>query len=153
MRYESAQINTNQFFDAVRQHIGFSGSFAEFASAFGDIFTEIPAMTQLQGELRARHIPTSILSNTNEIAVGHIRRSFPFFANFTDYILSYEHGVLKPHERIYEIIEQRSGCRGQEILFLDDKPENVEAAARRGWRTICHRSPEKTIPRLREWIS
>ena len=153
LRYESAQMTTRQFFDVVREEIGFGGSFGEFAAAFGNIFTEVPAMTQLQRELGSRRMPTSVLSNTNEIAVGHIRRSFSFFANFTDYILSYEQGVLKQHERIYEITEERSGCREQEILFLDDKPENVEAAARRGWRTICHRSPEETIPRVLDWIS
>lgn len=153
LRYESAQMTTQQFFTAVREQIGFEGRFEEFAAAFGDIFTEIPAMTQLHAELRERGFPTFILSNTNEIAVTHIRRNFPFFANFADYIFSYEHNVLKPQERIYEITEQCSGRRGPEIVFLDDKPENVEAAARRGWRTICHRSPEESIPTLREWVS
>jgi len=70
-----------------------------------------------------------------------------------DYVFSFEQGVLKPHERIYQIVEQRSGCREREILFLDDKAENVEAGAGRGWQTICHTSPEKSIPLVRELIS
>jgi epoxide hydrolase-like predicted phosphatase len=152
-RYESAQITTQQFFEEVREQIGFTGSFKEFTAVFGDIFTEIPRMIELNAEFRRRGLSTFILSNTNEIAVGHIRRRFPFFGHFTDYILSYEHGVLKPHERIYEIAEQRSGASGEQIAFLDDKPENVEAAARRGWRTICHRSPNESSAALREWIS
>jgi HAD superfamily hydrolase (TIGR01509 family) len=102
-------------------------------------------MTRLHDMLRGRGLPTFVLSNTNEIAVGHVRRNFPFFSNFTDYVFSFEQGVLKPHDRIYEIVEQRSGCRGAEILFLDDKPENAEAGAKRGWQIICHRSAEESI--------
>jgi FMN phosphatase YigB (HAD superfamily) len=144
-RYEGAGMTTAEFFAEVRRRIGFNGSFDEFAAAFGDIFAEIPAMTALHAEIHASGTPTFILSNTNEIAVGHIRRNFAFFSHFTDYIFSFAEGALKPNARIYEVVEQRSGCRGREILFLDDKPENVEAAAQRGWQTICHRSPEESI--------
>jgi epoxide hydrolase-like predicted phosphatase len=150
--YESTQMTTQEFYDEVRRRIGFHGTFEEFADTFADIFSEMPDMTRLHAEIRARGVPTFILSNTNEIAVGHIRRNFPFFANFTDYIFSFEHGVLKPVDRIYEITEQRTGCRGGEILFLDDKPENVEAGAKRGWRTICHRTVEESAGQVREFL-
>jgi HAD superfamily hydrolase (TIGR01509 family) len=144
-RYESAQMTTQQFFEAVRERIGFAGNFDQFAAAFADIFTEMPEMIRLHETLRGRGLPTFVLSNTNEIAVGHVRRNFPFYSTFTGYILSFEQAALKPHERIYEIAEQRSGCRGGEILFLDDKPENAETGARRGWKTICHQSAEESI--------
>lgn len=148
-RYESAGMSTQEFFEEVRRLISFRGTFEEFAAAFADIFTEIPGMTRLHAELRSRGIPTFVLSNTNEIAIAHVRRNFPFFAHFTDYVFSFEHGVLKPERRIYEIAEECSGCRGGEILFLDDKPENVEGAARCGWEVICHVS----VPQTREILA
>jgi HAD superfamily hydrolase (TIGR01509 family) len=145
-------MTTQQFFAAVRERIGFAGNFNEFAAAFADIFTEMPEMTRLHDTLRGRGLPTFVFSNTNEIAVGHVRRNFPFFSNFTDYVFSFEHGVLKPNQGIYKIVEQRSGCRGAEILFLDDKPENAEAGAKRGWQTICHRSAEESIRAVGELV-
>jgi FMN phosphatase YigB (HAD superfamily) len=151
-RYESTQMTTPEFYEQVRCQIGFRGGFDEFAATFGDIFTEIPTMTRLHSEIRQHDVPTFILSNTNEIAVGHIRRNFPFFANFTDYIFSYEHGTLKPGNRIYEIAEERSGCRGGEILFLDDKPENVETGAKRGWQTICHRNAGESTALVNKFL-
>jgi epoxide hydrolase-like predicted phosphatase len=152
-RYEAAKMTTPQFFEKVRRQIGFQGTFEEFTAAFADIFTEIPEMTRLQSEVRSAGLATFVLSNTNEIAITHVRRNFPFFARFNGYIFSYEHGVLKPHERIYEIAEQRIGSWGGEILFLDDKPENVKAAAARGWQTLCHRSPEESIATVRALLS
>ena len=151
-RYEEGQMTTQEFFTEVKARIGFRGGFEEFAAPFGDIFTELPEMTALHAELRARGVPTFILSNTNDIAISHIRRRFPFFANFDGYVLSYECAALKPHARIYEITEQRTGCRGGEILFLDDKPENVEAAVPRGWQTICHVSAAESRARVRSLL-
>jgi epoxide hydrolase-like predicted phosphatase len=152
-RYESADMTTLEFFEEVRRRIAYRGNFDEFAAAFADIFTEIPEMTRLNAELRSRGLATYVLSNTNEIAITHVRRNFPFFSHFTGYVFSFEQGVLKPDPRIYEIVEERSRCRGGEILFLDDKPENVEGGTRRGWRTICHTSVEQSVRTVREWTS
>ena len=88
-RYECAGMTTAEFFAEVRKQIRFRGGFEEFAAAFADIFTDIPEMTRLHAEVRTRGLPTFILSNTNEIAIAHVRRNFPFFANFTGYIFSY----------------------------------------------------------------
>jgi epoxide hydrolase-like predicted phosphatase len=151
-RYESAELTTPEFFAEVKEQIGFGGSFDEFAAAFADIFTEIPEMTRLHAELRGRGLHTSVLSNTNEIAIAHVRKNFPFFSGFADYVFSFEHAALKPHERIYEIAERRSGVQPGEILFIDDKPENVAVAARRGWQTICHTASEDTIRHVRDLV-
>ena len=152
LRYESSEMTTSEFFAEVKKQIRFTGAFDEFAAAFADIFTEIPEMTRLSGELRDRGFHTSVLSNTNEIAISHVRRKFPFFSDFADYVLSFEQGALKPHERIYRILEKRSGMSGSEILFIDDKPENVSGALRLGWQTICHRSVGETRRRVREMV-
>jgi HAD superfamily hydrolase (TIGR01509 family) len=101
-------------------------------------------MVQLQSELRRHGLPTYIFSNTNELAIRFIRRNFPFFRNFDGYILSYEHGAMKPDAKLYEVVEERSRCRGAEILYLDDRPENIEAGAARGWQVILQESPEKS---------
>ena len=77
-----------------------------FARVFADIFSEIKPMIAMQAALRAHGVPTYIFSNTNGIAVTHIRRNFPFFANFDGYIYSYEHGAMKPDARIYEVVER-----------------------------------------------
>jgi HAD superfamily hydrolase (TIGR01509 family) len=101
-------------------------------------------MIDLQSALRRKGMPTYVFSNTNDLAVRHIRRAFPFFADFNGYILSYEHRAMKPDPKLYQVVEERSGRRGPEILYLDDRPENVAAGAARGWQTILHQSPEKS---------
>jgi len=143
-RYETGQMTKQQFFEEVRSGTGFKGGIDEFGRIFGDIFEPIPAMVDLHAALRAKRVPTFIFSNTNELAVAHIRGNFPFFSNFDDYILSYQHGAMKPQPRLYEVVEERIGRKGGEILYLDDRQENVDAGAARGWQIILQETPERS---------
>lgn len=143
-RFETGLITLREFFDEVRAATHFSGTIEEFSGFFADIFWEIPLMIETHAALRKRGIPTYIFSNTNDLAIVHIRRNFPFFANFDGYILSYEVKAMKPHDKIYEALEQLTGKSGAEILYLDDRQENVDAGAARGWQVILQESPEKS---------
>ena len=143
-RYETGLMNRQEFFETVRDHTGFRGSLVEFGSFFADIFTEMPEMTALHAALRRQGIPTYIFSNTNDLAIEHIRRAFPFFANFDGYIFSYEVGAMKPQVKIYEALEAMTGKRGAEIVYLDDRQENIDAGAARGWQTILQTEPAKS---------
>lgn len=144
IRYETGLLSSEEFYQEVRAASGFLGDMEEFAGLFADIFTPIEPMVQLQSELRAHGLLTYVFSNTNELAVRFIRKKFAFFANFDGYILSYEHGSMKPEAKLYEVVEARSGCRRGELLYLDDRPENIAAGAERGWQVILQESPEKT---------
>jgi len=150
--YESGRLTRKQFFDAVREAVGFHGGITEFGKFFAEIFSPIEPMIELHAELRRRGLPTYIFSNTNDLAVEHVRRDFPFFGNFDGYILSYEVGAMKPQPQIYEAMEKMSGRRGAEIVYIDDRLENVKAGSARGWRTILHETPEKTRAALEKYL-
>ena len=143
-RYETGLLTKAQFFAEVRAATGFCGDLEEFSELFGDIFFPIEPMIELHAELQGSGIPTYIFSNTNELATEHIRKRFPFFNTFNGYILSYEHGAMKPDARLYEVVERESGRRQGEILYLDDRPENIAAGAARGWQVILQETPQKT---------
>jgi HAD superfamily hydrolase (TIGR01509 family) len=149
LQLETGRVTTEQFFADIRNTTGFRGEFAEFVAAFSDVFTPIPAMVELHANLRAQGVPTYIFSNTNELAVRHVQTNFPFFAQFDGYILSYEHGAMKPDAKLYEVVERLTGRRGPRILYLDDREENLVTGVERGWQTIHHRVPEVTRDAVR----
>lgn len=150
LRYESGGMTSLEFCKEICAGTGFSGGFEEFAGFFADIFTPIPVMVDFHAKLRRAGFRTYVLSNTNELAVGHIQKRFPFYKNFAGYVLSFQHGAMKPDAKLYEVLEKMSGCGGEQILYIDDRLENVEAAIARGWRTIHHQSPEQTFAEARQ---
>jgi len=149
VEYENGRLTRREFFEAVHAAVGFRGDLVEFGKFFAEIFSPIEPMIALHAELRRRNLPTYIFSNTNDLAIEHIRRDFPFFNQFDGYIFSYEVGAMKPQPEIYEAMEKMCGRRGTEIIYLDDRAENVEAGYVRGWRTILHESPEKSCAALK----
>lgn len=144
-RFETGQLTSEEFYGAVRAATGYRLGYAEFRRQFAEIFTPIAPMVSLHARLRQRGVPCYILSNTNEIAIGHIREAYPFLAASSGFVYSYEHGSMKPAEHIYRVVESMSGFGGAELLYLDDRAENVEAARRIGWRAHVHRDPTESI--------
>ena len=151
VQFETGLVTRREFFEQVRNVTGFRGDIREFGEMFADIFTEIPPMIELHAELRQRGFKTYIFSNTNDLAIEHIRRNFPFFKNFDGHIFSYEIKSMKPGAEIYEALERMSGKRGTEIFYIDDRPENIATGAARGWQTVLHETPEKTCAVLKSF--
>lgn len=150
VEFELGLISSEHFFKEASRAADFRGDFEEFSEVFSDIFTEIEAMTRMHSELRRRGIPTFIFSNTNDLAIRHVRSRFPFFSDFDGYVLSYEHRTMKPDAKLYDVVERISGRRGTELLYIDDRQENIEAGRTRGWQVILQEQPEKTIAAVRQ---
>jgi FMN phosphatase YigB (HAD superfamily) len=145
IQLETGLMTDEQFYQKVCAGTGFKGCYEDFCGTFADIFWEIEPMIAWNATLRAKGIPTYIFSNTNGIAIRHIRQRFPFFGNFNGHVLSYEHGCMKPNAPIYEVVEKMTGRKGADIFYLDDRPENIEAGLKRGWRAHIHNDPDETF--------
>lgn len=113
-----------------------------------------PGAVELLDQLHAAGIQTACLSNTHD---HHWRQMCdPAGMNFlplqrmTYRFASHLIGARKPDAAIYEHVERAAGAAPESILFFDDLPANVAAAAERGWQ--AHRVPicENPIPRIRD---
>lgn len=85
--------------------------------------------------LKARGIPVFALTNFGDETFDIALREFPFLRAFDRAFVSGRLGLIKPDPAIYAAVEEGSGLAGKDLLFTDDKPENIEAAAARGWQT------------------
>jgi HAD superfamily hydrolase (TIGR01509 family) len=149
IEFELGRMDTAAFHTKLSREIGFTGSLDQFVTAFADVFTVIPEMVTLHTELRRRGVPLFLFSNTNEIAVEHVQRHFPFYQEFDAHILSYEHGAMKPEPPLYAVVERLSGKQGAELLYIDDRPENIATGRERGWQAICHQDVAETTAAVR----
>ncbi|TNC62463.1 HAD family hydrolase [Rubellimicrobium roseum] len=103
---------------------------------------EIPRSVRLLRALRARGVPVFALSNFGRETFDEALRHYPFLAEFDRAFVSGHLRLAKPDPAIYETVERDSGLAPSALLFTDDRPENVEAAAARGWRTHLFRHPD-----------
>ena len=115
-----------------------------------------PGVVELIDELHARGYQTACLSNTN---AGHWKlmterggANFLPLDRLTFQFASHLVGCCKPDERIYRHVEKHTGHRGSQIMFFDDRTENVEAARKRGWRAHVIELDGKPIMQVRQHL-
>ena len=96
--------------------------------------------------LRASGKPVYALSNFARETFALAERYHDFLSEFDGRVISGHVGVVKPDERIYEILFERVGRPPSELLFVDDSTANVRAAEELGMPTI-HFTPGVDLER------
>ena len=109
---------------------------------------EIPHSVKLLRALRAKGVPVFALSNFGVGSFAHATGHYPWLDEFDRRYISGHLRVMKPDPRIYEIVEADCGIAPGALLFADDRADNVDAAAARGWRTHLFEGPGAWADRL-----
>src|SRR5262249_57322070 len=124
--YEPARIGPRALMARVREPCHVRCSDAQFARAFGDMFTPNEPVCALVPRLRPRY-RLLLLSNTNDLHARQFTAQIAdVFAHFHKLVLSYEVGLRKPDPGIFRYCERVSDERPGEELFNDDLPTNAE---------------------------
>ena len=111
---------------------GLNLSLQAFAEIWRESYSEpMPGMRdllrQLQGQCRL-----VLLSNIDPFYWSTVEANLPELQAFDALALSFEQGFAKPDLRAFERAVSMSGTNVKGCLFIDDKPENIDAAAQVG---------------------
>ncbi|EMB16860.1 MULTISPECIES: HAD family hydrolase [Rhodopirellula] len=168
---ETGLISEEEFAQAVRDAYATlvqpNGMVAtgDIMRAISDMFTPIESMVAVLQSLREAKVPIGILSNTCAAHWNWVNgRGWEIMSGpFDVQVVSYEAQSMKPDRVIYETaMKLASEClamrpgegdnaelRPEEILFVDDREENVEAALAHGWKAEVCLGGEQAIDVLR----
>jgi len=103
---------------------------------------EIAHSVRLLRSLRAKQVPVFALSNFNRDALEVTRRAYPVLDEFDQAYISGDLRCIKPDPAIYAHLERGSQVAPGALLFVDDRAENIDAAAERGWQTHLFTGPQ-----------
>lgn len=122
---------------------------------FTSYFSAITSTHQLIKEIKNEY-QIGILSNIpREVFDQLVEKSFIPEVKFDSIIISAEIGKIKPEKEIFDYALTKTNLSAKDILFIDDKKENTDAAKKYGWNTITFdtKNPEKSVAEIREMIS
>jgi HAD superfamily hydrolase (TIGR01509 family) len=142
-RIERGALKPEDIYGLFKSELGFTGDYDAFKRLWSGFFRLNPGVARLAQRLKARH-RVYLLSNTNELHWDFIRRRFSFARNVDGAVLSYELGERKPEPAIYLSALRLAQVEPERCVFIDDRRENVLAAARMGFRAI-HFKSEKDL--------
>jgi glucose-1-phosphatase len=145
--FERGRLMGPEYHRAIMGLFGAAVPYADFFPMYGNIFTEIPETCDLLRRLHKRY-PLYLLSDTNEIHFGYVRKTVSVVELFDECVVSYEVGVMKPDPGIYQEALRRSGLPAKACVFIDDRLGNIEGAKRVGMQAILFQSAEQCSAEL-----
>jgi len=117
------------------------GILARLAQADIDCWKHIdPAALQLMRDIKTAGLRLGILSN---IPHDFPRDSVSAFAEADIAVYSCDLGIIKPETGIYEKLREKAGCLYEDIVFFDDKEDNVNKARELGIRAFLWEGAEQ----------
>ena len=103
---------------------------------------------RLMEALQKRGMPVFSLTNFGIQTYDHAAQHYPFLRAFDRDFISGHMAVTKPDPQIYAQLEEGSGLSGAELLFADDRADNIAAAQTFGWQTHLFEHPQGWADRL-----
>jgi putative hydrolase of the HAD superfamily len=87
-----------------------------------------PVTIEYVNKLRYEGHKLGVLSNLPIDLVNFLRREYSFLTLFDDAFFSAEIHLVKPSPDIYQYVLQKIGMKSSEVIFFDDREENLLAA-------------------------
>ena len=133
--YEAGKITTAGFFQRMAEVLQFKGTVNTLEKIWINIFKPITENIEMVRLVSEAH-PLAIISNTSEAHIRFLEANYSFFDSFRARIYSHMIGFRKPDSRIYDYSRNIMNAKARKSLFIDDRIENISAAASLGWMTI-----------------
>ncbi len=134
--FESGGMNTEEFARNIVAEAEFPYDWREFLQRFdawpGQLFDQTLSVLQAIPAKFNR----ALLSNINALHWGRDNIAGQLAGFFDHAFLSYQTGLVKPDREAFEIVVNTYNCLPGEILFFDDSPLNVTAAADYGIQAV-----------------
>ena len=130
-------INQNQFYEAFNSIISDSSQ---------------PEMISLLKELKnMKKYKLIALSNVNSSHWDYLlNKKGDFLEYFSEFILSHEVHLTKPDPRIFQLAIEKSECKAEEIVYIDDGLNNIRSANELGIRGLSFTTVEDLIEEFKK---
>ena len=148
--FERGEMSPEQFWQEVARRLG-----KDYDPAMLDLWVgnlkqqtpEIPHMLNLVDRLRANGYKLGLLSNTTAPHVA-INKTRHIFERFDEALMSNEIGCRKPDQEAFEKLVAVLAVKPEEMIFIDDLPENVAGAEALGIHAIKFNGYEPLVAEL-----
>jgi putative hydrolase of the HAD superfamily len=107
-------------------------------------------MIDWAANLQRAGIKTGILSNMPDAMEVGIRDTFAWIENFDHHTWSHRLLLAKPEAAIYRHAAEGLALPPAEILFIDDREENIEAAVAVGMQAIQYTNHDTFVQEMNE---
>jgi len=146
--YETGKISSPHFINKLLDFLPSGISPNKVVAAWNEMILDVPIQKiDLLDRLKSK-VPIFLLSNTNEIHMDKVRREWKkttsqaMESSFHQIYLSYQLGMRKPDQEIFQQVCSNHQLDPSKTLFIDDSIQHVEGASSYGLCTYHLTSPD-----------
>ena len=147
-QFESGKITWEDQFEYASDRLGLDidlGRFTEiYNSALEPNVAVFPLVNEMMGQIRC-----GVASNTSEPHWQLERSRLPFGSRLDPEVISCRVGAMKPDRQFFEALCSLGDVEPQEVVFTDDREDNVAGAAELGITALLYRGHEHLRTELR----
>lgn len=149
--YEQGKINLSDYLDKVIFWKTRDFTKADFENFMKEQSQMLPDMFQMLLDLKSKFkLKVVAVSNEGREIAEYRIRTFDLTSLFDFFVISAYAGYQKPDFHLFQMALDFTQSPIDEILYLDDRPEMVDAIAKFGVRGIKHVSCESTKMELEQ---
>ena len=151
-KLHSGEISENEFWKIIGMKFNCDELINCERSFFFPIFSKLAKIDTevltILNQIKNIGLMIGTLSNL-ESTTKKILNNQNFFSNFDFEFLSHEIGFTKPDKRIFQYVLIHNPYNADEIIFIDDKLDNIMASNNIGIRSILYTNPKNLIHELK----
>jgi len=138
--YFSGKMSEKEFWRKSLNNLNIRADWKDLRKKLLDFFEPQKGMPELINALR-KNYKIGLLSDQTREWWSYLNKKYNISNNFDFTIISCKTGFYKPQLEIYKITLEQSGCKSEEILFIDDLESNLEPAKNLGMKTLLFENP------------
>ena len=152
LAYDRADLDGQTYWNGIASDVSLTPAVLEelYAIDSASWGNPNPVMLNWVEQLRAAGTRVAVLSNMPLEIKLFLVKNREWLAGFDPLIFSCDLHLVKPEEAIYRHCLEQLRLTPEQVLFLDDKPVNIDAARRLGMHGLVFESVEKTLPLVRD---
>lgn len=136
LNYEKGLISGEEFFRYFCNKYSINISYEDFNNNWCNIFSPLPDTISLVYRL-FEQVPLYLISNINQEHFNFLWQNYQDIFNlFNDFVLSFQVKRVKPDPEIYHILSHKTQRPFRDIIYIDDRQDLIEAAAKLGIDSI-----------------
>lgn len=140
--FEEGKLTFDEYLERVIFYQPRTFSREEFKQFIFSLSKPKPQSLELARSLSAKYFMGTINNESRELNEYRIR-NFGLAEYFDLFVSSCYVGLRKPDQRIYKLALDLTQHTPEECCFIDDRPPNIEGAAKAGFATVLMKDPQQ----------
>ncbi|MFH1294696.1 MAG: HAD family phosphatase [Candidatus Aenigmatarchaeota archaeon] len=150
-KYRMGEVSSSEFWKSAESSLKV-GNIDMLRQIFFDSYCIKDDSVKLIKELRNNDVKVAFLSNSPEDRVNYLDEKYKFISLFDFGLFSFQAHAWKPDPEMFEEFLKRFGLKPNEIIYIDDKEENLVPAKKLGMRTILFEDAAQLKRVVQNWI-